>query len=411
MRYSKQTITTISLFISFLLGGMELTISGSLNDVIANYFNVTSLASLIVSIYLFGNVFGSFLLGYLTDKFGRKRILEFSLLIFAVSAIFITLSLNFYIFSIFQFLQGFAIGGDSSVAAPLIIENSEKNRRGLLFSLVSTVWFLGDMIASILGIFLLTNFPSSLAWRLSYAFAIFIVIPFIFVRYFLKESNIWEKYGKSKVKIPSRMKINLLLFILIASIDTIVTYIFPFIILPDFIGPFLNLSSVNSALFTDNAILLATISSIIGGFTIVPLLLTKLARIKSTIIGHTYMLIGFFITLFLVMLKSEIGIILSFAVISFLSPLGLFSISLLSVESFPSSLRGKINGIIGGVSSVVGAISPIIFYNISAGLNVIDSMITLNIIIFIAILGILMIKTIDTSRLSAEELEEVIQKS
>jgi hypothetical protein len=81
------------------------------------------------------------------------------------------------------------------------------------------------------------------------------------------------------------------------------------------------------------------------------------------------------------------------------------------VESFPSSLRGKINGIIGGVSSVVGAISPIIFYNISAGLNVIDSMITLNIIIFIAILGILMIKTIDTSRLSAEELEEVIQKS
>ncbi|NON61305.1 MFS transporter, partial [Acidianus sp. RZ1] len=232
----------ISLLIAFFLGGFELTVSGSLNQIIASTFNSPSMAPLVISAYLAGSVIGSFLFGILVDSFGRKRTLEIGLIVFVLASSLIAISSNAFEFLILQGIQGLAIGGDSTAASPTIVEMIGKNWRGKAFVIVSTVWFLGDMLASIIGLYLLSFLPPSEVWRYSYLFALFLVIPFVFIRFTLKESQVWKEFGVIKRKFTSLQKRNIILFTVISSIDSIVAYVFPFILIPDFIAPYLGFS-------------------------------------------------------------------------------------------------------------------------------------------------------------------------
>ncbi|ARM76776.1 MFS transporter [Acidianus manzaensis] len=395
-------LTFISLLITYFIGGLELTVAGSLNQVIADSLHSSSFAGTVLSSYLIGGVVGSFFFGFLADKFGRKKTLEIGLLLFVISSVIITVSQNIFEVIILLAIQGFAINGDGVAGSSLIVEESPTRLRGRLFVVLSTIWFLGDMVASLLGLYLLSAFPSYLAWRISFAIAGVIVVPFSLVRFMLKESTVWESFGKRKVSI-GKAKNLLLSLIIISSIDSIVTYVFPFLIIPDFIGPSLGFNTVQSAKFTDEAIVVATILSIIGGFTAVQFLIDKLSRKNSVLLGHLYMLGGF--AIMLIGLGSSLFVIGDFGLISFLSPLGLFAISLLSVESFPSSIRGKVNGLVSGISSIVSSISPLIYYYLG-GIGVRNLVLSLVGLIGIAVITIFFAEIKDTRKNEISEIEK-----
>lgn len=400
-------LTFVSLLITYFIGGLELTIAGSLNQVISNSLNAPSFGGTILSSYLIGGVIGSFFFGFLADRFGRKRTLEIGLLIFVLSSVLITVSQNIFEVIFLLALQGFAINGDSVAGSSLVVEVSPISLRGRMFVILSTIWFLGDMVASLLGLYLFSVFPSSIVWRISFAIAGIIVIPFSLVRFMLKESKVWEDFGRRKISI-SNFKWLLFSLILISSIDSIVTYVFPFLILPDFIGPSLGFNTVQSAKFTDEAIVVATVLSIIGGFTVVQFLIDKLSRKSSVLLGHLYMLIGF--AIMLIGLSSPLFIIGDFGLISLLSPLGLFSISLLSVELFPSSIRGKANGLVSGISSIASSVSPLLYYYMG-NIGVHYLVLSLVSLIAVAVVTIVLTKIKDTRRSEITEIEKLYTKT
>ncbi|AWR97979.1 MFS transporter [Acidianus sulfidivorans JP7] len=399
-------LTLISLLITYFIGGLELTIAGSLNQLIADSLNSNSFAGTILSSYLIGGVIGSFFFGFLADKYGRKKTLEIGLLIFVLSSIIITLSQNIFEVILLLAIQGFAINGDGVAGSSLIVEVAPSKLRGKMFVILSTIWFLGDMVASFLGLYLLSVLPPYLSWRISFAIAGVIVVPFSLVRFMLKESTVWENFGKRKIKLESVRNL-LISLVIISSIDSIVTYVFPFLILPDFIGPALGLNATKSAEFTDEAILAATLASILGGFTLVQILIDRLSRKSSVLLGHIYMLLGFLIMV--IGLSSSAFIIGDFALISFLSPLGLFAISLLSVESFPSSLRAKANGIVSGISSIVSSISPLVYYYYLSGIGVRNLVLSLVGLISIAVITILFTKIQDNRNIEITQVEKYYQ--
>ncbi|BDC18720.1 MFS transporter [Acidianus sp. HS-5] len=390
----------ISLLIAFFLGGLELTIAGTMGNLIACSLHCKNITYFLLFSYLLGSVLGSFSFGYLVDKLGRKRTLEIGLLIFVVSSVLLSFSFLPIMVLSLLFIQGFAIGGDSVAAGPMVIENL--TYRGKAFVVLSTTWFLGDFVAAFLGIILTSAFSYE-AWRVSFAIAGVLVIPFAIIRFFIKESEVWQKYGKRKVKIGKGVRL-LSVLLLVSVIDTIISYAFPFVLLPDFISPYLGFSTIQGVDFVDEAIISATLASIVGGFTVVVFLIDKLKRKTAMIIGHAYMLTAFVLMTLAVLFKSPLGVIIIFGVLSFLSPLGMFAVSLVAIEAFPASIRGKVSGVISGVSSVFSAVTPIIIFSLASKVNVVESTAFLAGLVGVAVASLFSINTISGSE-SIEEIE------
>lgn len=103
---------------------------------------------------LLGTAVGALSLGPLGDKYGRKYIYRFDLILYAAAAFLLALTTNIYYSMVFFFLVGLAVGGDVPISWALISEFSPKKHRGKLFSFTYLSWFVGIDIVIILGIIL-----------------------------------------------------------------------------------------------------------------------------------------------------------------------------------------------------------------------------------------------------------------
>ncbi len=107
-----------------------------------------------MSMALWGTVLGAIFGGLPTEKFGRKKVLLWVGLLFAVSAIGSALATGPYMFSFFRFIGGVGIGV-SSVAAPTYIsEISTPATRGRLGAMYQFNIVFGILIAFLSNYFL-----------------------------------------------------------------------------------------------------------------------------------------------------------------------------------------------------------------------------------------------------------------
>ena len=132
----------------FLFGFDTVVISGA-NLPIKELWHTTPLfhGLFIMSMALWGTVFGSLLGGIPCDKWGRKKTLFWIGILFLVSALGSAMAPNVYIFSFFRFIGGVGVGA-SSVAAPIYIsEISTPENRGKLGTLFQFNIVFGILIA------------------------------------------------------------------------------------------------------------------------------------------------------------------------------------------------------------------------------------------------------------------------
>ena len=76
---------------------------------IAIFFNTThSMAMLTIMTYIIGFMIGEIFLGTISDRFGRKNIMVYGLILAIIFTITCTFSTNIYMLLIFRILQGAA---------------------------------------------------------------------------------------------------------------------------------------------------------------------------------------------------------------------------------------------------------------------------------------------------------------
>lgn len=108
----------------------------------------------IMSMALWGTLFGSIFGGIPTEKYGRKKTLFWIGILFAVSALGSALAPGPYIFSFFRFIGGVGIGVSSVVAPTYISEISTPVTRGKLGALYQFNIVFGILIAFLSNYFL-----------------------------------------------------------------------------------------------------------------------------------------------------------------------------------------------------------------------------------------------------------------
>ena len=132
----------------FLFGFDTVVISGA-NLPIKELWHTTPLfhGIFIMSMALWGTVFGALLGGIPCDRLGRKKTLFWIGILFLVSALGSALAPDPYTFSFFRFIGGIGVGA-SSVAAPIYIsEISSAKNRGKLVALFQFNIVFGILIA------------------------------------------------------------------------------------------------------------------------------------------------------------------------------------------------------------------------------------------------------------------------
>ena len=141
------------------------------------------------SALLIGCVGGASIAGWLSDRFGRRRILILSALLFAASSLGAALPATLDQFAAARFLGGVAIGVASVLAPLYIAEVAPPHIRGRLVSLNQMAIVTGILVAYLVNWSLSSLGPSS--WRWMFASAALPSLAFFLALLFVPESPRW----------------------------------------------------------------------------------------------------------------------------------------------------------------------------------------------------------------------------
>lgn len=144
-----------------LLFGWDWVVIGGAKPFFQRYFELTSEAQIgwANSCALIGCLVGALMAGALSDKFGRKRLLILSALLFAVTSIGNGLAHNFTVFIGWRMLGGVAIGLASSLSPMYISEVAPAQMRGKLVSINQLTIVVGILLAQAINWYLVRNLP------------------------------------------------------------------------------------------------------------------------------------------------------------------------------------------------------------------------------------------------------------
>lgn len=176
------TISFIVAIGGFLLGFDSAVISGAVNG-IREYFHMTDwMLGFSVGCVIFGAMLGNILAGPLSDKFGRKKMLIFTALLFTISGLWSALSTTYVTFIIARMIGGVGIGMAILIAPIYIAEVAPPKLRGSLVSLNQLNIVLGISVAYFSNYFLKDLSSESWRWMLGVeAIPAFLYFVFLFV--------------------------------------------------------------------------------------------------------------------------------------------------------------------------------------------------------------------------------------
>jgi len=218
--YNWKFLISISLVTAMggLLFGYDWVVIGGAKPFYEPYFGITDSAALqgwAMSCALIGCLAGSVLSGWLSDRFGRKRLLILSAALFVAASLGTGASGTFETFIIFRIVGGIGIGLASNLSPMYIAEITPGNVRGRFVSINQLTIVIGILAAQLINWRIAQPVPSGattadilvswngqMGWRwMFYACTVPAALFFILV-WFVPESPRWlAKNSKNQPKV------------------------------------------------------------------------------------------------------------------------------------------------------------------------------------------------------------------
>ncbi|MGD0473370.1 MAG: MFS transporter [Candidatus Velthaea sp.] len=186
----------VGLGITWVLDGLEVTIVGNVAPTLktANGLGLHDVQfTAAASTYLVGAAAGALFFGYLTDKFGRKKLFLITLGMYLALTIATAFSWNFTSFLVFRFLTGFGLGGEYAAINSAIDELIPSRHRGTVDLAINGTWWLGTILGSLAALVLLDPHlvDQRYGWRLAFGSGALLAVAVLFVRNSVPESPRW----------------------------------------------------------------------------------------------------------------------------------------------------------------------------------------------------------------------------
>ncbi|SNZ14311.1 MFS transporter [Hydrogenobacter hydrogenophilus] len=381
------TVFVLALGITWVLDAFEIVIvSAVLKPMSLSLGFAPWQSSLMVSGFLLGAILGSLLFGYLADRYGRKKIFLITLLLYSLGTFLTGFANSFETAFFFRVLAGAGIGGEFSAIHSAVDEFIPSRHRGKVDGIISSLWNLGSIMASLSAGFLLSLFDESFAWRFAFLLGGALALLIIFVRFAVPESPRWllskgridqaerivqelekkagGRYSQDSCSIPifegsildatklilSRYRWRFL-FSSSMSITILATYYGMITLIP----VSFHLSSED----IPRILLVGSVGGLIGGI---------LVALASDVLGRkiTGTFVSFMSFLLSLLFLLSFNFDLTYLIYSFFA-FSFASVAYVSAtEIYPSYLRAYAIGLISVMGRLAGAISPIVLVSLAS---------------------------------------------
>jgi MFS family permease len=155
--------------------------------------------SLCLGLSLFATGFGGIIFGALGDQYGRKKVLQWTIIIYSIGTLLCAFTWDFYSLLIFRFITGLGVGGEWATGQTYINETFPDNLRAKFGAFMQSGAPVGVILASIVG-GLVTPI---IGWRLTFLVSIIPALTVILIRRYLDESDVWlqnkDKYVNKSI--------------------------------------------------------------------------------------------------------------------------------------------------------------------------------------------------------------------
>ncbi|MCX4960154.1 MFS transporter [Streptomyces virginiae] len=190
----------------WILDGLEVTIVGNVAGRLAEEgsgldITAAQVTGVAAALYVAGACSGALIFGWLTDRYGRKRLFMVTLVVYLGATAMTALSFESWWFFLFRFLTGFGIGGEYAAINSAIDELIPSLYRGRVDLIINGSYWLGAIGGALLSVVMLDTdvFPKNLGWRLSFALGVVLGLVVLLVRRHVPESPRWQFiHGRSQ---------------------------------------------------------------------------------------------------------------------------------------------------------------------------------------------------------------------
>ncbi|GMK48166.1 MULTISPECIES: MFS transporter [Paenibacillus] len=139
---------------------------------------------LLAAINSTGMAFGAAVSGSLADRYGRKAVLLWTLLLFSVASGLSALAPNLMVLAMLRFVAGFGLGGELPVASTLVSESVPVEVRGRAIVLLESFWAGGWILAALISYFFIPHF----GWRMALVIGAIPAVYALFLRRAIEDS-------------------------------------------------------------------------------------------------------------------------------------------------------------------------------------------------------------------------------
>lgn len=198
-----------------LLFGYDWVVIGGAKPFYEAYFHIIDPAASgwAMSSALVGCIFGALISGWCADKFGRKRPLILSALLFSISAWGAAMASNFDMFVAYRIIGGIGIGLASALSPLYIAEVSPAEKRGRFVAINQLTIVVGVLAAQLVNLMIaepvaagasqeaiLHSWNGQTGWRWMFGAGLVPAIAFLLLLFVVPESPRWlMKAGKERL--------------------------------------------------------------------------------------------------------------------------------------------------------------------------------------------------------------------
>ncbi|MGO4546998.1 MFS transporter [Paenibacillus sp. 2TAB23] len=202
LREPKQRKLLISAGFSWLFDAMEVGMISFIVTALAVEWQLgAQQVGLLMAINSIGMAAGAAIAGLMADRYGRRAILMWTLIIFSVASGLSALAAGYAMLCVLRFIAGFGLGGELPVASTLVSESVPAAERGRAVVLLESFWAGGWIVAALISYFVIPHY----GWRLAFLIGALPVFYALYLRRAIQDSPSYIAQQGKRISIKERV--------------------------------------------------------------------------------------------------------------------------------------------------------------------------------------------------------------
>lgn len=188
-------VVLVSGFLGLMVDGMDLMfLSYSLPGLMEDLQLSKAQAGSLASYSLLGMALGGVLGGWAADRFGRVRVVVWTIVVFSIGTAALGLTQSYWQFALLRFLSALGLGAEYVVCNTLMAEYVPTKHRTTVLGTLQAGWSVGYVVATVLSGAIIPQF----GWRPLFATALVPVLLALFIRRVVPEPPGWKQAASSQ---------------------------------------------------------------------------------------------------------------------------------------------------------------------------------------------------------------------